>query len=286
MQFPALRFHGGAVVRYGNFGWDENTRDIARQGFFEIPVRGFCVNASKNHGAQRMNSNGQPDPSTFVDFEAVRRDMVARQIRGRGVQSERVLAAMQKVPRHSFVPLEHIAAAYADQPLPIGHGQTISQPFMVASMSEALSLQGHEHVLEVGTGSGYQAAVLALLARDVIGVELQPALAFAAREPLARLGFANARIEEGDGSVGWISNAPYDAILVAAAAPAIPPPLVDQLAEGGRLVIPVGAAEHQELVRVTKIAGRTIEQSLYSCRFVPLLGRHGWQQGKREITFA
>ena len=233
-----------------------------------------------------MNNNGQPDSNTFADFEAERRDMVARQIRCRGVQSERVLAAMQRVPRHLFVPREHIATAYTDQPLPIGHGQTISQPFMVASMSEALSLQGHEHVLEVGAGSGYQAAVLSLLSRDVIGVELQSALAFAARQRLERLGFAKVRIEEGDGSMGWISNAPYDAILVAAAAPAIPPSLVDQLAEGGRLVIPVGTAEHQELVRVTKTAGRTIEKSLYSCRFVPLLGRYGWQQDKREITFA
>jgi protein-L-isoaspartate(D-aspartate) O-methyltransferase len=230
--------------------------------------------------------NGQAGPGTFADFEAQRRDMVARQIRGRGVQSMRVLDAMQRVPRHLFAVHEHVAAAYTDQPLPIGHGQTISQPFIVASMSEALSLQGEERVLEVGAGSGYQAAVLALLARDVIGIELQPALAFAACERLARLGFANVRIEEGDGSAGWISNAPYDAILVAAAAPAIPPPLVDQLAEGGCLVIPVGTAEHQELVRVTKIAGRTIEKSLYSCRFVPLLGRHGWQQDKREITFA
>ena len=233
-----------------------------------------------------MIPNGQPGPGTFADFEAERGYMVARQIRTRGVQSARVLAAMQKVPRHFFVPREHVAAAYTDQPLPIGHGQTISQPFIVASMSEALSLRGQERVLEVGAGSGYQAAVLALLARGVIGVELQPTLALAARERLARLGFANARIEEGDGSVGWVSNAPYDAILVAAAAPAIPPPLVDQLAEGGRLVIPVGTTEHQELVCVTKIARRTIEKSLYSCRFVPPLGRHGWQQDKREITFA
>jgi protein-L-isoaspartate(D-aspartate) O-methyltransferase len=217
-----------------------------------------------------------------LQFENMRREMVARQIRERGIRSERVLAAMQSVPRHLFVPPEHVYLAYADEPLPIGEGQTISQPFMVAAMADALLLEEHEGVLEIGAGSGYQAAVLSLLAQEVIAVEAQPLLAQAARERLASLGYRNVRIEEGDGSPGWPAGAPYDAILVTAAAPAIPPPLVEQLAEGGRLVIPVGRPEQQDLVRVVKRKGETTEQSLYACRFVPLLGRYGWPEGKAE----
>jgi len=233
-------------------------------------------------GNGNCNRNFNPTPGS--DFEAARRDMVATQIRARGIRSARVLAAMQTVPRHLFISLGKISAAYADEPLPIGEGQTISQPFMVAAMSQALSLQGAERVLEVGAGSGYQAAVLSLLAREVIGIESQPALAASARERLARLGYANVQIEEGDGSLGWPAAAPYDAILVAAAAPAIPPPLLDQLAEAGRLVIPVGTPKEQQLFRVVKNGGRITSESLYSCRFVPLLGRFGWGQNMQEIT--
>jgi len=208
--------------------------------------------------------------------------MVARQIRDRGIHSARVLEAMQAVPRHLFVPEEWLRAAYADEPLPIGEGQTISQPFMVAAMAEALSLEGEERVLEVGCGSGYQAAVLSRLAREVIAVEMQAALAASARERLARLGYANVTVEDGDGSAGWPALAPYDAILVTAAAPEVPKPLIDQLAEAGRLVIPVGGSKHQELLRIVKREGRTIERSLYSCRFVPLLGRYGWRQDTQD----
>jgi protein-L-isoaspartate(D-aspartate) O-methyltransferase len=217
-----------------------------------------------------------------AELKAARHDMVARQIRDRGIRSPRVLAAMETVPRHLFVPSHRISAAYADEPLPIGSGQTISQPFMVASMAEALSLEENDCVLEVGAGSGYQAAVLSLLARDVIAVEAVPALAASARERVARLGYANVRIVEGDGSEGWPTAAPYDAIVVAAASPSVPLPLVDQLAEGGRLVIPVGRGDYQELLRIVKRGGRTVEQSLYTCRFVPLVGRFGWPQGARE----
>lgn len=209
--------------------------------------------------------------------------MVARQIRDRGVRSQRVLDAMETVPRHLFVPAEFIRGAYADEPLPIGEGQTISQPFMVAAMADALSLDGHERVLEVGCGSGYQAAVLSRLAREVIAVETQPVLAASARERLARMGYANVIVEEGDGSAGSAASAPYEAILVTAAAPEVPQPLIDQLAEGGRLVIPVGGSQHQELLRIVKREGRTTEQSLYSCRFVPLLGRYGWRRGSQDI---
>ena len=229
-----------------------------------------------------MSDNGHPVSGARADFEAARSDMVARQIRARGIRDERVLAAMQAVPRHNFVPPEYVQAAYEDAPLPIGEGQTISQPFMVAAMADALSLVGNERVLEVGAGSGYQAAVLSQLAREVIAIEAQPALSDLARGRLASLGYANVRIEEGDGSAGWPDGAPYEAILVTAAAPSVPPPLVDQLAEGGRLVIPVGPPKQQELLRVVKSAGQTTERSLYACRFVPLLGLYGWPGGSTE----
>jgi protein-L-isoaspartate(D-aspartate) O-methyltransferase len=214
--------------------------------------------------------------SAIPDFATARSDMVARQIRARGIDSPRLLEAMGAVARHEFVPEAALASAYSDEPLPIGSGQTISQPFMVGLMTNALWLTGTERVLEIGGGCGYQAAVLSLLAGEVIVVELQPALACAARERLARLGYANVRVEEGDGSLGWAAGAPYDAILVSAAAPAIPPPLIEQLAEGGRLVVPVGGSDRQDLVRIVKRAGGLAQESLCACRFVPLLGRHGW----------
>ena len=179
---------------------------------------------------------------------------------------------------------EFIARAYDDEPLPIGDGQTISQPFMVAAMAEALMLNGGEHVLEIGAGSGYQAAVLSLLARDVTTLEKHVTLANAATERLAMLGYTNVQIEEADGSLGWSAGAPYDAILVTAAAPAVPPPLVDQLAEGGRLVIPVGSSEQQDLIRIVKRDGRVSKQSLYACRFVPLRGFFGWRENSQEST--
>jgi protein-L-isoaspartate(D-aspartate) O-methyltransferase len=233
---------------------------------------------------KEMNENGNHGANTDAGFEAARRDMVARQIRGREIRSERVLGAMAAVQRHLFVPPSEILEAYRDVPLPIGSGQTISQPFMVAAMAEALSLEGHERVLEIGAGSGYQAAVLSLLAREVVAVESQHALAEQARVRLARLGYSNVRIEEADGSLGWPAGAPYGAILVTAGAPAVPPPLVEQLAEGGRLVIPVGEADQQELLRLVKHAGHTTQQSLYACRFVPLLGRYGWPQGNKDAS--
>jgi protein-L-isoaspartate(D-aspartate) O-methyltransferase len=229
-----------------------------------------------------MSDNGNRAPGAVADFEAARLEMVARQIRKRGIRSDRVLAAMESVPRHLFVPPARALEAYADEPLPIGEGQTISQPFMVAAMAEALSLAGHERVLEIGAGSGYQAAVLSLLAREVIAVEAQPALAATARARLAQLGYANVHVEDGDGSLGWPAAAPYEAILVTAAAPAVPPPLLEQLAEGGRLVIPVGPADQQELFRIVRHEGRTAQQALFACRFVPLLGCYGWRQDMQE----
>jgi protein-L-isoaspartate(D-aspartate) O-methyltransferase len=229
-----------------------------------------------------MSRNGNQHEPGAAEFEAARREMVARQIGGRGIQCARVLDAMCSVPRHLFVPPEHVPKAYADEPLSIGEGQTISQPFIVAAMADALSLDGHERILEIGAGSGYQAAVVSLLAREVIAVETNPALAAAARDRLSRLGYKNIRIEVADGSVGWPADAPYDAILVTAAAPAVPPPLVEQLADGGRLVLPVGSADHQDLIRIVKRNGRLAQESLFACRFVPLLGRYGWRQDSQE----
>ena len=201
--------------------------------------------------------------------------MVARQLRDRGVRSPRVLAAMEAVPRHLFVPPELVERAYDDEALPTGEGQTISQPYVVGAMLEALSLEGNERVLEVGAGTGYLAAVLSLLAREVIAMEAIPALAESARERLARLGYANVRVCAGDGCLGFPEAAPFEGILVSAAAPAVPQTLVDQLAEGGRLVIPVGLSGYQQLLRIAKANGRTSQQELFACRFVPLVGRYG-----------
>jgi len=209
-------------------------------------------------------------------YESSRRDMVERQLRKRYIRSERVLEVMGEIPRHEFVPPELLAHAYEDRPLPIGDGQTISQPYMVASLTETLELAGVERVLEIGTGSGYQAAVLSHLAAEVFTIESRTALALSARARLARLGYANVHVHAGDGTLGLPDFAPFDAILVAAAAPDIPAPLAGQLAERGRLVIPVGGGETQELVRARKRDGQIVLENLYACRFVPLIGRHGW----------
>ncbi len=210
------------------------------------------------------------------EFEFIRRNMVERQIRQRGIRHPRILNAMLAVPRHCFVPIERISDSYADAPLPIGEGQTISQPFMVAAMADALSLAGDERVLEIGAGSGYQAAVLSLLAREVIAIETKPVLAAIARERLARLGFSNVQVIEADGSAGWPASAPYDGIIVSAAAPSVPQPLFDQLTEGGRIVIPVGDSENQQIIRIVKCGGEPVREALYHCRFVPLVGQYGW----------
>ena len=210
-------------------------------------------------------------PVAGATWTASREAMVRDQIEARGVSDAKVLAAMRKVPRHELVPVSVRGSAYADHPLPIGHEQTISQPYIVAFMTEALQLRGDERVLEIGTGSGYQAAVLAEIAKEVYSIEIVPALARRARSDLARLGYARVAVREGDGYRGWPEHAPFDAIIVTAAPPKIPQPLLDQLKPGGRLVVPVGTAV-QELTRITKAPDGLREERLLPVRFVPMTG--------------
>jgi protein-L-isoaspartate(D-aspartate) O-methyltransferase len=212
------------------------------------------------------------------EHEGERRRMVERQLRKRGVKNERVLAAMERVPRHRFVPENASAHAYDDSPLSIGKGQTISQPYMVALMTESLALQADERVLEVGTGSGYQTAILAELVREVYSVERIPELAERAEALLAALGYRNVSIRVGDGSRGWSEKAPFHAVVVTAGAPEIPGPLVDQLEVGGRLVIPIGSAHHQTLCTVIKEKKGFRKEEGTGCVFVPLVGAFGWEE--------
>jgi len=197
----------------------------------------------------------------------------------RGLSDERVLAALGAVPRHEFVSKQLAAEAYRDYPLPIGDGQTISQPYMVALMTACLKLTGTEKVLEVGTGSGYQAAILAELTREVYTVERFPSLAERARGVLDTLGYTNVRVTVGDGTAGWKEGAPYDAIIVTAGAPVVPQSLVDQLADGGRLVIPVGGRFSQVLTVVSRKGRQLVSDEVCGCVFVPLIGKEGWGGG-------
>jgi protein-L-isoaspartate(D-aspartate) O-methyltransferase len=204
-------------------------------------------------------------------FSSLRRRMVEAQLRARGIGDERVLDAMLRVPRHEFAPERYRDQAYEDHPLPIGEGQTISQPYIVARMLEALAIKPTSKVLEVGTGSGYLTAVLAELAAQVVSVERHAALADAARELLCRLGYTNVRVIVGDGSGGFAEGAPYDAIIVSAAAAEVPPALLVQLAEGGRMIIPVGAGDSQQLQLIRMENGQPRISLHELCRFVPLI---------------
>jgi protein-L-isoaspartate(D-aspartate) O-methyltransferase len=195
------------------------------------------------------------------------------------VKDTRVLEAMRRIPREQFVPVAERYAAYQNHPLPIGYGQTISQPLIVGLMTEALLLTGGENVLEVGTGSGYQTALLSLLAKSVVTVERLVPLARRAAEVLGELGYKNVGVHSAGEAVGWPESAPYDGIIVTAAAPEVPRELLEQLAPGGRLVIPVGSRYLQELVRIIKTPEGAIRHNLGACRFVPLLGKHAWPEG-------
>jgi protein-L-isoaspartate(D-aspartate) O-methyltransferase len=205
--------------------------------------------------------------------------MVERQIVSRGITNPRLLAVMRQVPRHVFIPAPYDRAAYEDSPLPIGNGQTISQPYIVALMTDLLNPRPEDTVLEIGAGSGYQAAILAALAHHVITIERIPAVADLARSHLSGLGITNADLVVGDGTTGYPDRAPYEGIIVTAATPQIPQPLLDQLAEGGRLVAPVGGHEIQELVLIRRTGNRITESRHGGVRFVPLIGEYGWVGG-------
>jgi len=204
--------------------------------------------------------------------------MLEEQIRGKGIKDEFVLAAMSKVPRHRFVEESLQEQAYNDYPLPIFGGQTISQPYMVALMTECLQLKGGEKVLEVGTGSGYQAAILAEIADKVYSIERDPHLARAACELLNELNYVNVIIKVGDGTLGWREFAPFDGIIVTAGSPVVPQPLQEQLRDGGRLVVPVGSSSFQNLMCIERKGSKLKSQEVCGCTFVPLIGNHGWKQ--------
>jgi protein-L-isoaspartate(D-aspartate) O-methyltransferase len=212
-------------------------------------------------------------PPAIERFENRRITMVQQQIESRGIRDPRVLAAMRQVPRHEFVPAEFHSDAYDDRPLGIGYGQTISQPYIVALMTEQLAPKPKDRVLEIGTGSGYQAAILAKVVADVYSIEIVPELAERAAATLKRLGFANVHTKAGDGYQGWPEHAPFDAIIVTCAPDHVPGPLVQQLKEGGRIIIPVGDAGDQALYLLEKRAGKVEQRTVLPVRFVPMTGK-------------
>lgn len=218
-----------------------------------------------------------------MDFAIARRRMVEQQIIARGVSDQRVIEAMKTVPRHLFVSAGLQSHAYSDSSLPIGEKQTISQPYMVASMTAALELKGHERILEIGTGSGYQTAILATLAKRVYSIERIAVLAGRARKVLDQLHLSNVNIKIADGTLGWKDQSPFDGILVAAGSPDVPSHYLAQLEVGGKLVLPVGDREQQVLIRVIRQQdGSFIKEQLMGCRFVPLIGEQGWQSALEE----
>jgi protein-L-isoaspartate(D-aspartate) O-methyltransferase len=219
------------------------------------------------------------NPETLAyDYAWARDRMVQEQIVGRGISDSRIIAAMRKIPRHLFVDPGIVNRAYDDSALPIGNKQTLSQPCMAARMTEALSLAEDEKVLEVGTGSGYQTALLAELCFNVFSVEKLRALSRKARALLDRLEYHNIALHVGDGTIGWSEHAPYNAIIVTAGAPKAPKPLLDQLAIGGRLVIPIGDEQAQTLMRITRTRNSFKQEPLGECKFVKLLGKYGWRE--------
>jgi protein-L-isoaspartate(D-aspartate) O-methyltransferase len=215
-----------------------------------------------------------------MDFSRAINRMVDEQIVARGIKDPRVIEGMRKVSRHLFVEEALQSQAYNDYPLPIGHGQTISQPYMVALMTEALELKGHEKVLEIGTGSGYQTAILAKLAEKIYTIERITELAARARKILDQMNCYNVEIKIFDGTYGWKEKGPFDAIMVTAGAPEIPEPFMDQLVLGGRLVIPVGEVGLQDLYQIIRTEDEIIRKNLGGCRFVKLIGNHGWDEGE------
>lgn len=217
--------------------------------------------------------------SSLIDFEKARQRMVNEQLIPRGINDPKILKAMEEVPRHLFIEDALMGQAYSDFPLPIGSGQTISQPYIVALMTQVLKLKGHETVLEIGTGSGYQAAILSRICKKVYTIERLDSLLVKARKVFDQLHYLNILSKLDDGTVGWPENSPFDAIIVTAAGPKIPEPLLEQLADPGILVIPVGGRSFQELQVINKRNGEYFTKNIESVRFVSLVGAHGWQNG-------
>lgn len=211
------------------------------------------------------------------DYKRLRENMIESHIKSRAIADEGILKAMEKIPRHLFVSEGQRSYAYEDFPLPIGEEQTISQPYMVALMTEALQLKGNEKVLEVGTGSGYQSAILSKLSKEVYTTEKIESLALKAERLFEELGYENIKVKVCDGTQGWAEHSPYDGIIVTAGAPQIPEPLIEQLAKNGRIVIPVGESFSQDLVVGEKIKGKLIKKIICGCVFVPLIGKYGWK---------
>src|SRR4030043_1087871 len=238
--------------------------------FFILPAK--LTQCADGTGPSESNPKG--------DYKTMREKMVETQIKARGVKDPRVISALLKVERHRFVPEEYLNSAYADQPLPIGEGQTISQPYIVALMTELLELNGNEKVLEIGTGSGYQAAILAELTKEVYTIEIIESLALRAKNRLLELGYQNIRVKAGDGYLGWPEAAPFDAITITAAPDHIPKPLVEQLKEGGRMVLPVGRYT-QELKKIIKRSGKIETIDVIPVLFVPMTGEGGKRKKKR-----
>ena len=244
-------------------------------GLISIALLCCCILLMCIHGyAAELPPNssgiqGQSSNSPIEQFELQRRQMVEYQLRDRSIRNERVLAAMSKVPRHQFVDSSWRDLAYSDRPLPIGHNQTISQPYIVAYMTEAAEIDPEDKVLEIGTGCGYQAAILGEIAQEVYSIEIIPQLAERARRTLSQLGYQNIEVKTGDGYQGWVENAPYDAIIVTAAPKSLPQPLINQLAVNGKMVIPVGTW-YQDIVVLTKTKDRIVEEKTIPVRFVPM----------------
>ena len=230
---------------------------------------GYAVELSSNYPGLQINSFYAAGEQLGEQFEQQRRQMVKYQIRARGIKDQRVLAAMSQVPRHQFVDSSWRNLAYSDRPLPIGHNQTISQPYIVAYMTEAAEIAPEAKVLEIGTGCGYQAAVLGEIAQEVYSIEIIPQLAERARQTLSQLGYQNIEVKTGDGYQGWAEHAPYDAIIVTAAPEEIPEPLIEQLAINGKMVIPVGTW-YQDIIVLTKTENRIVEEKTIPVRFVPM----------------
>ena len=247
---------------------------MGRYPYFVVPIFFWIVLSCEGTNSDRLQKPIQ------ADFQSMKEEMVETQIRARGISDGAVLNAMLKVDRHRFVPEEMHHLAYSDRPLPIGERQTISQPYIVALMTELLELKKGDKVLEVGTGSGYQAAILAEVADNVYTIEIIESLARSAEETLKELGYRNIRVKAGDGYVGWEEFAPFDAIIVTCAPTHVPQPLLDQLREGGRLVIPVGDY-YQELKKITKVQGQIKSQNIIPVVFVPMTGEHVKTKKKR-----